>query len=67
MTDFQYHRQSIDIVLERDSDTFRRIEALAKKTGKPVEEFVEWAVVLGVEEHLKKTVGVLERIHDNKG
>ncbi len=64
MADFQYHQQSIDIVLERDSNVFRRIEAIAEQTGKSVEELVEWAIGLGIEEHLTKTVGVLERIHD---
>lgn len=64
MADFQYHKQSIDIILERDSNVFRRIEALAAKTGKSVEELLDWAVGLGIEAHLNKTVGVLERIHE---
>ena len=66
MADFQHYRQSIGIVLERDSEVFLRIEALARKTGKSEEELVAWAVGLGIEEHLTKTVGVLERIHDTK-
>ena len=64
MAGIQYHRQSIDIVLDRDSEVFRRIEALAEKTGKPVEEVLEWAVGFGMEEHLDKTVRALERIHN---
>lgn len=62
--DGQYHSQSIDLVLERDSEVFQRLETLSRKTGKSVEELFDWAVGLGIEEHLKKTVGVLERIHD---
>ena len=51
-------------MLERDSDTFRRIEAVAERTGKPVAEVFEWAVLLGIEQHLEETVRVLERIHE---
>ena len=60
----QYYTQDIKIIVERDSEAFQRIEALAEKTGKPVEELLDWAVGLGIEAHLSKTVGVLERIHE---
>jgi hypothetical protein len=61
--DGNYYKQSVEIQLERDSDMFRRIEDLAEKTGKPVEEIFSWAVLLGIEKHLDETVRVLERIH----
>ena len=60
----QHYKQQVEILLSRDSETFQRLEALAQKTGKPIEELFEWAVVMGMEEHLKKTVRVLERLHD---
>lgn len=63
MAGMQYHRQSVNIVLDRDSDAFQRIEALAEKTEKPIEELVDWAIGLGMEKHLTETVRVLERIH----
>ena len=58
-----YYKQSIEILLSRDSDVFRRMEALAEKNGKPLEEIFSWAVLLGIEKHLEDRVGMLEKIH----
>ena len=58
-----YHRQSVELVLDRESEVYQRLAALSAKTGKPIDELFDWAVGLGIEEHLRKTVGVLERVH----
>jgi hypothetical protein len=62
--ELRYYKQSVEILLERDGEVFRRIEALAEKSGKTVEELFEWAVGIGMEEHLKEAVRVLERVHE---
>ena len=60
----RYYKQTVEILMERERDVFRQIEALAEKTGKPVAEVFEWAVLLGIEQHMEETVKVLERIHE---
>ena len=60
----QYYTQKVEILLERDSDVFRRIEALSEKTGKPVEEVFHWAAVLGFEDHMAATVRLIERLYE---
>lgn len=66
MTEDRYYKQSTEILLERDGEVFKKIEALAEKTGKPVEEVFHWALTFGIEEHLSKTVRVLERLHEGQ-
>lgn len=62
--DANTYKQSIEIRVDRDSDVFRRMEALVEKTGKPVEEIFSWAVLLGIEKHLEDRLRILERIHE---
>jgi len=66
MTEERYYKQSIEILIDREREVFQRIEALSKKTGKPVEELVDWAIGIGIEKHLSETVRVLERLHDGQ-
>ena len=58
------YKQSIEIRVDRDSDVFRRIESLAEKIDKPIEEIFSWAVLLGIEKHLEDRLEILERIHE---
>lgn len=58
----QYHRQSVELVLDRESEVYQRLATLSEKTGKPIDELFDWAVGLGIEEHLRKTVGVIEKV-----
>lgn len=59
----QFYKQSIEIHIDRDSEIFKRIEALAEKIEKPIDEVFSWAVLLGIEKHLDERLLVLEKLH----
>lgn len=49
----RFYHQSIDLVLKRDSDLFRRIEKLAKAEGCSFDKMVESVVEVGLSHHIK--------------
>lgn len=56
----KYYRQQIDVVLEKDSDLYRRIAALAETQGHSFEAEVESVVEASLWHHMTRNVECIE-------
>lgn len=56
-----YHRQKVEILLDRNSPVYRRIAAKAASEGVAVEVMVEMLLNLGVARGLEKQLDRLEK------
>ena len=57
----EYYHQTVDVILEKDSDLYRRIAALAEAHGRSFEQEVESAVEASLWAHMKRNVECSER------
>ena len=49
----RYHRQNVEIILDREGEAYKAVAARAKKKGMSVETMVDSLVTLFVERHIK--------------
>lgn len=43
-----YHKQTIELILDKDTDLYRRIEIAASREGKPVEYIIDGIAGVGI-------------------
>lgn len=48
-----YHRQRVEILIDRESELYRRIAAVAARDGVTVESVVDMLVTVGINELLE--------------
>lgn len=64
----RYHRQKVEIVLNREGEAYKAIEARAKAKGVPVDALVDSLVSLFIERHIKENLRFHEMMEaKNKG
>ena len=56
-----YHRQRVEILIDRDSSLYRRIAAVAARDSVTVESVVDMLVTVGTNEIIGKRLSVLEK------
>ena len=56
-----YHEQSVKILLNKDSEWYRRIDRLARHKGVPIEAIVDALMTLGDTEVLLSKIEFLEQ------
>ena len=56
-----YHEQSVKILLNKDSELYRRIDRLARHKGVPIEVIVDALMTLGDTEVLLSKIEFLEQ------
>lgn len=61
MTTTNYHQQSVTIVLNRDSDLYRRIETYAVANGATIEAVVDSLVSMGAYSAMANVLDKLEK------
>ena len=49
----RYHRQNVEIILNREGEAYKEIVARAEAKGVPVETMVDSLVSLFIERHIK--------------
>ena len=57
----EYHRQRVEILIERESELYRRIARVAARDGVSVESVVDMLVTVGTNEIIGKRLSVLEK------
>ena len=57
----KYHRQRVEILIERESALYRRIARVAARDGVTVESVVDMLVTVGAHEIIGKRLSVLEK------
>ena len=64
-----YHRQNVEIILNREGEAYKAIESRAAEKGVPVETMVDSLVSLFIERHIKENLRfheIMEAEHGNK-
>lgn len=56
-----YHRQRVEILVDRDTDLYRRLTRIAARDGVTVESVVDMLVTVGSTEIIEKRLSLLER------
>ena len=51
-----YHRQNVEIILNREGEAYKEIVARAEAKGVPVETMVDSLVSLFIERHIKENL-----------
>lgn len=54
--DDRYHRQNVEIILNREGEAYKEIAARAEAKGVPVETMVDSLVSLFIERHVKENL-----------
>jgi hypothetical protein len=54
--DDRYHRQNVEIILNREGEAYKEIVARAEAKGVPVESMVDSLVSLFIERHIKENL-----------
>ena len=57
----KWHRQRVEILIERESELYRRIARVAARDGVTVESVVDMLVTVGTNEIIGKRLSVLEK------
>ena len=57
----EWHRQRVEILIERESELYRRIARVAARDGVTVESVVDMLVTVGTNEIIGKRLSVLEK------
>ena len=57
----EYHRQRVEILIERESELYRRIARVAARDGVSVESVVDMLITVGTNEIIGKRLSVLEK------
>lgn len=57
----EYYHQTVDVILEKESELYRRIAALAEAQGHSFEAEVESVVEASLWRHMMRNVGGMER------
>ena len=57
----KYHRQRVEILIEQESELYRRIARVAARDGVTVESVVDMLVTVGSHEIIGKRLSVLEK------
>ena len=52
----RYHRQKVEIILNRDGEAYKELVARAETKGVPVESMVDSLVSLFIERHIKENL-----------
>ena len=52
----KYHRQNVEIILNREGEAYKEIVARAEAKGVPVETMVDSLVSLFIERHIKENL-----------
>ena len=52
----RYHRQNVEIILNREGEAYKEIVARAEAKGVPVESMVDSLVSLFIERHIKENL-----------
>lgn len=56
-----YHRQRVEILIDRESELYRRIAAVAARDGVSVESVVDMLVTAGIWGDLERKLPLLEK------
>ena len=51
---------SVEIPVEEDGDIHQRLKALAERSGNSVDQELTWAVVLGINHHIRRNLRTTE-------
>lgn len=54
--DDRYHRQNVEIILNREGEAYKELVARAEAKGVPVESMVDSLVSLFIERHIKENL-----------
>lgn len=52
----RYHRQNVEIILNREGEAYKKLAARAEAKGVPVEKMVDSLVSLFIERHIKENL-----------
>ena len=52
----RYHRQNVEIILNREGEVYKKLVARAEAKGVPVESMVDSLVSLFIERHIKESL-----------
>lgn len=61
-----YHRQRVEILIDKDSGLYERIAERAARDGVTVESVVEMLMLLGSHLELEKKLDMMERMERKK-
>ena len=65
----RYHRQNVEIILNREGEAYKEIVARAEAKGVPVETMVDSLVSLFIERHIKENLRfheIMEAKHEGR-
>ena len=63
----RYHRQNVEIILNREGEAYKEIVARAENRGVPVETMVDSLVSLFIERHIKENLRFHEMMEAKHG
>ena len=63
----RYHRQKVEIILNREGEAYKDLVARAEAKGVPVEIMVDSLVSLFIERHIKENLRFHEMMEANNG
>ena len=63
----RYHRQNVEIILNREGEAYKEIVARAEARGVPVETMVDSLVSLFIERHIKENLRFHEMMEAKHG
>lgn len=52
----RYHRQNVEIILDRDGEVYKEVEAMAAAEGVPVEALIDSLVSRWIGRHIKDNI-----------
>lgn len=61
-----YHRQKIEILIDRDSELYGKLVARAKRDGVSVESVVDMLLTIGSNPLLEKRLDAMERMEKER-
>lgn len=65
--DDRYHRQNVEIILNREGEAYKELVARAEAKGVPVESMVDSLVSLFIERHIKENLRFHEMMEAKNG
>ena len=63
----RYHRQKVEIILNREGEAYKELVAKAKAKGVPVDAMVDSLVSLFIERHIKENLRFHEMMEAKHG
>ena len=63
----RYHRQNVEIILNREGEAYKKLAARAEAKGVPVETMVDSLVSLFIERHIKENLRFHEMMEAKHG